>query len=59
MAPYRLIFAVYYSGYLFAVFAIVGAVFFGYALLLLNSQGKLRWEIDSLKKAFKENVKEL
>ncbi len=59
MAPYCLIFAVYYSGYLFAVFAIVGAEFFGYALLLLNSQGKLRREIDSLKKAFKENVKEL
>lgn len=39
--------------------AIVWAVFFGYALLLLNSQRKLRREIDSLKKAFKENVKEL
>ncbi len=46
-------------GYLFAAFAIVWAVIFGYVLLLLNSQRRLRREIDSLKEASKENVGEL
>ena len=42
------------AGYLFAAFAIVWAVVFGYVLLLLNRQKKLRREIDSLKEAFRE-----
>lgn len=42
------------AGYLFAAFAVVWAVIFGYVLLLLNSQKRLRREIDSLKEAFKE-----
>ena len=41
------------AGYLFAAFAIVWAVVFGYVLLLLNRQKKLRREIDSLKEAFR------
>ena len=41
-------------GYLFAAFAIVWSVVFGYVLLLLNRQRRLRQEIDSLKEAFKE-----
>jgi len=40
------------AGYLFAAFAVVWAVIFGYVLLLLNSQKRLRREIDSLKEAF-------
>ncbi len=42
------------AGYLFAAFAIVWAVVFGYVLLLLDRQKKLRREIDSLKEALKE-----
>ena len=42
------------AGYLFAAYAIVWAVVFGYVLLLLNRQRGLRREIDSLKEAFKE-----
>jgi len=42
------------ASYLFAAFAIVWAVIFGYILLLFNSQRRLRREIDSLKKAFRE-----
>ncbi len=42
------------ASYLFAAFAIVWAVVFGYVLLLFNSQRRLRREIDSLKKAFRE-----
>ncbi len=42
------------AGYIFAAFAIVWAVVFGYVLLLLNRQKKLRREIDSLKEAFRE-----
>ena len=42
------------AGYIFAAFAIVWAVIFGYLLLLLNRQRKLRQEIDSLKKEFRE-----
>ena len=41
------------AGYLFAAFAIVWVVVFGYVLLLLNRQKKLRREIDSLKEAFR------
>ncbi len=41
------------AGYIFAAFAIVWAVIFGYLLLLFNRQRKLRQEIDSLKKEFK------
>jgi CcmD family protein len=42
------------AGYIFAAFAIVWAVVFGYTLLLFNRQRSLRREIDSLKQAFKE-----
>lgn len=42
------------AGYIFAAFAIVWAVIFGYLLLLFNRQRKLRQEIDSLKKKFRE-----
>ena len=44
------------AGYLFAAYAIVWAVVFGYVLLLLNRQRGLRREIDSLKEALKEKV---
>ena len=42
------------AGYIFAAFAIVWAVTFGYVLLLFNRQRRLRREIESLKAAFKE-----
>ena len=42
------------AGYIFAAFAIVWAVIFGYLLLLFNRQRKLRQEIDSLKKELRE-----
>lgn len=42
------------AGYLFATFTIIWAVVFGYVLLLLNRQRRLRREIDSLKEALKE-----
>ncbi len=42
------------AGYLFAAFAVVWAVVFGYVFLLLNRQRRLRQEIDSLKEALKE-----
>ena len=42
------------AGYLFAAYAIIWAVVFGYVLLLLNRQRRLRREISSLKEAFKE-----
>ncbi len=42
------------AGYLFAAFAIVWAVVFGYVLYLLNRQRRLRREIESLKVAFRE-----
>jgi CcmD family protein len=45
-------------GYVFAAFAIVWAVVFGYVLLLLNHQKRLRQEIDSLKKVVKEKGNE-
>ncbi len=47
------------AGYLIAAFAIVWAVIFGYVLLLLNSQRKLRREIDLLKKALEKKGDEL
>ncbi len=46
------------AGYLFAAFAIVWAVVFCYVLILLNKQGRLRREVDSLKEAFKEKGSE-
>ncbi len=42
------------AGYLFATFTIIWAVVFGYVLLLLNRQRRLRREIGSLKEALKE-----
>ncbi len=41
------------AGYLFAAFAIVWAVVFGYVLSLFNRQRRLRQEINSLKETFK------
>ncbi len=41
-------------GYLFAAFAIVWAVVFGYVLLLINRQRRLRRDINSLREALKE-----
>ena len=40
--------------YIFAAFAIVWVVVFGYVLSLFNRQRRLRREIDSLKEALKE-----
>ena len=40
--------------YIFAAFAIVWVVVFGYVLSLFNRQRKLRREIDSLKETVKE-----
>ncbi len=42
------------AGYLFAAFAILWAVVFGYVLSLFNRQRRLRREINSLKVAIKE-----
>lgn len=42
------------AGYLFAAFAIVWAVTFTYILLLLNRQGRVQREIESLKRMLKE-----
>ena len=42
------------TAYLFAAFTIIWALVFGYILFLFNRQRKLRRDIDSLKKAFKE-----
>ena len=42
------------AGYLFAAFAIVWALVFGYVFLLFNRQRRLRQEINSLKEALKE-----
>lgn len=41
------------AGYLFTAFTIIWASFFGYVLVLLNRQKRLRQELDSLKKALK------
>ncbi len=40
--------------FVFVAFAIAWAAVFGFVLLLLNKQRRLRREIDSLKAAFKE-----
>lgn len=37
------------AGYLFAAFAIIWAIVFGYVLLLLNRQKRLKQEIEALK----------
>ncbi len=42
------------TGFLLAAFSIVWAVVFGYILLMVNRQRKLRIEIDSLKTMLKE-----
>lgn len=42
------------ADYLLAAYTIVWLVLFGYVLLLLRQQGRLRREIDSLKEAIKE-----
>ncbi len=42
------------AGYLLAAFTIIWALVFGYVFLLFNRQRKLRREIDTLKKAFRE-----
>jgi CcmD family protein len=41
-------------GYLLAAFTIVWAVVFGYVLLLINRQRRLRRDINSLREALKE-----
>ena len=42
------------TGFFLAAFSIAWAVVFGYILLLVNRQRKLRLEITSLKEALKE-----
>lgn len=42
------------ASYIFAAFAIVWAVTFGYILLLLNRQSRQQREINSLKEAIKK-----
>jgi len=42
------------AGYLFAAYAIVWAMVFGYLLLLFKRQRSLSREIDSLKESLKE-----
>ena len=42
------------TGYLLAAFTIVWAAVFGYVLVLLNRQKRLRQDIDSLKTALRE-----
>jgi CcmD family protein len=44
-------------GYLFAAFAVVWVVLFGYVIVLLNRQKKLRREIDALKEDTKDKSK--
>jgi len=46
-------------GYLFAVFAIVWAVLFGYILSLIQRQRQLRREIDLLKETLGKKTQEL
>jgi len=46
-------------GYLFAVFAIVWAVLFGYILSLIQRQRQLRREIDLLKESLGKKTEEL
>ena len=42
------------AGYLFAAFAMVWAVVFGYVIVLVNRQSQLRREINALKEALKK-----
>ncbi len=46
------------SVYLFATFAIIWALVFGYVLILYNRQRRLRREIDTLKQALKRKEAE-
>ena len=39
------------AGYLFAAYAVIWVLFFGYLFTLLNRQRKIRREIDALKEA--------
>ena len=43
-------------GYLFAAFAVVWVVLFGYVLILIQRQKKLQREIDLLKVAFHQET---
>ena len=43
-------------GYLFAAFTVVWLVLFGYVLVLLNRQKKLRQEIQSLREEMKQKA---
>ena len=43
-------------GYLFAAFAVVWVVLFGYVLILIQRQKKLQREIDLLKEAFHQET---
>ena len=45
------------TGFVLAAFSIVWAVVFGYILLMVNRQRKLRMEIDSLKAILQEKNK--
>ncbi len=42
------------ASFIFAAYSIVWVVVFGYVLLLLNRQGRLQQDINSLKEALKE-----
>ena len=42
------------AGYMFAAFAIVWAVVFGYVLILFNRQRRIRREIDLIKETLEE-----
>ncbi len=44
--------------YLFAAFGIIWAAVFGYVLLLVNRQRRLRREIDTLREVLKEKETE-
>ncbi len=43
------------AGYLFAAYALVWAMVFGYILMLLNKQRKFRQDLESLNTMLKEN----
>lgn len=42
------------SGYLFAAFVIIWALVFGYVLVLINRQRRLRQEINALQEALQK-----
>jgi CcmD family protein len=42
------------AGYLFAAYAIIWAVLFGYVLVLVNRQARLRREIERLRQLVKD-----